>query len=267
MTALPNDHSLYFDSVNRNKRSVCIDFYSAEEREILEKLIAESDILVENFKLGILEKLGLTTGRLEQLNPQLVVGYVNSFGITGLFKDDAGLDQVIQGMSGFISVTGSGANTYRAGAPIVDITAGMICAFGIVSALMGRSIGNTVSHVTTSLLETVLNLFSVPGTVCTQSRRYPHATGQQPPDNRTLRHIHNRERTDQHSGWQRQTVADVLQSDRHSRHSCGWTYPRKMEDIKSNCNPSMSYDSVVLCACSNLTGLVYCKVECNRTGL
>ena len=64
-----NDHSLYFDSMNRNKQSVCIDFYSVERREILEKLIAGSDVLVENFKLGTHEKLGLTTERLEQLNP------------------------------------------------------------------------------------------------------------------------------------------------------------------------------------------------------
>ncbi|MDJ0358289.1 CaiB/BaiF CoA-transferase family protein [Paenarthrobacter sp. PH39-S1] len=153
-----NDDSLYFDSLNRNKRSVCIDFYSSEGREILEKLIAGADVLVENFKLGTLKKLGLTTERLEQLNPRLVVGSVNGFGIVGPLKDDAGLDQVVQGMSGLMSVTGSGADTYRVGVPIVDITSGMICAFGIVSALVGRSTGHDVSHVSTSLLETALNL-------------------------------------------------------------------------------------------------------------
>jgi crotonobetainyl-CoA:carnitine CoA-transferase CaiB-like acyl-CoA transferase len=153
-----HDHSLYFEAVNRNKRSVCIDLYSAEGREILEKLIARSDVLVENFKLGTLEKLGLTTERLDQLNPRLVVGSINSYGITGPLKDDAGLDQVIQGMSGLMSVTGSGADTYRVGVPIVDITSGMICAFGIVSALVGRGTGHAVRHVTTSLLETALNL-------------------------------------------------------------------------------------------------------------
>jgi CoA:oxalate CoA-transferase len=153
-----NEHSLYFDAVNRNKRSVCIDFYSAEGREILEKLVAGADVLVENFKLGTLEKLGLTTERLTELNPGLIVGSVNAFGITGPLKDDPGLDQVIQGMSGLMSVTGEGDDTYRVGVPIVDITSGMICAFGIVSALVGRSTGHAVSHVTTSLLETALNL-------------------------------------------------------------------------------------------------------------
>ena len=73
------------------------------------------------------------------------MGSVNRFGITGPLKDDAGLDQVVQGMSGLMSVTGPGADTYRVGVPIVDITSGMICAFGIVSALVERSTGNALN--------------------------------------------------------------------------------------------------------------------------
>jgi CoA:oxalate CoA-transferase len=153
------EHSLYFEAVNRNKRSLCIDFYSPEGREILERLISGADVLVENFKLGTLDKLGLTKERLAELNPGLIVGSVNGFGLTGPLKDDAGLDQVIQGISGLMSVTGPNASdTYRVGVPIVDITSGMICAFGIAAALVGRSSGNAVNQVTTSLLETALNL-------------------------------------------------------------------------------------------------------------
>lgn len=154
-----DDHSLYFDAVNRSKRSVCIDFYSAEGREILERLIADADVLVENFKLGTLEKMGLTSARLEELNPRLVIGSVNGFGTTGPLKDDAGLDQVIQGMSGLMSITGAGvSDIYRVGVPIVDITSGMICAVGILAALVGRSTGHPASRATTSLLETALSL-------------------------------------------------------------------------------------------------------------
>ena len=153
------EHSLYFDSVNRNKRSVCINFHSAEGRDIPQRLVADADVLVENFKLGTLDKLGLTASRLAEPNPTLVVGSVNGFGITGPLKDDAGLDQVVQGMSGLMSITGPDADHgYRVGIPIVDITSGMICAFGIVSALVGLSSGRPVSRVTTSLLETALNL-------------------------------------------------------------------------------------------------------------
>lgn len=161
-------HSLYFDSVNRNKSSVCVDFYSAEGRDILSTLIADADVLVENFKPGTLEKMGFASSRLEELNPGLVVGSVTGFGNTGPLKDDAGLDQVIQGMSGLMSVTGPGADsgageTYRVGIPIVDITSGMVCAFGIVAALLGVRSGERVSKVSTSLLETALNLSAFQG--------------------------------------------------------------------------------------------------------
>jgi crotonobetainyl-CoA:carnitine CoA-transferase CaiB-like acyl-CoA transferase len=153
------EHSLYFDSVNRNKRSICIDFYSAEGREILDRLITGADVLVENFKPGTLDKLGLTPVHLNELNPRLVVGSVSGFGTTGPLKDDAGLDQVVQGMSGLMSITGSSVDdTYRVGVSIVDITSGMVCAFGIVAALVGRDNDHPAHRVSTSLLETALGL-------------------------------------------------------------------------------------------------------------
>jgi CoA:oxalate CoA-transferase len=163
------DHSLYFDSVNRNKESVCLDFYSPEGQEIIGKLISRADVLVENFKPGTLEKMGLTAERLDELNPRLIVGSVTGFGDTGPLKDNPGLDQVVQGMSGLMSVTGprpepgpgpgpEPESTYRVGVPIVDITSGMICAFGIVAALLGQSSQQRIRRVSTSLLETALSL-------------------------------------------------------------------------------------------------------------
>jgi CoA:oxalate CoA-transferase len=103
--------------------------------------------------------MGLTAAHLDELNPDLVVASVNGFGSVGPLKDDAGLDQVIQGMSGLVSVTGADVDhAFRVGVPIVDITSGIICAFGIVSALVGRANGHPVSRVSTSLLESALNL-------------------------------------------------------------------------------------------------------------
>lgn len=154
-----DEHSLYFDSVNRNKESLCLDFYSSAGQEIIHKLVTTSDVLVENFKPGTLEKIGLTKARITELNPHLIVASVSGFGNTGPLRDNAGLDQVVQGMSGLTSVTGSDPeNTFRVGVPIVDITSGMICAFGIASALAGRHAGQVVNRVSTSLLETALNL-------------------------------------------------------------------------------------------------------------
>jgi CoA:oxalate CoA-transferase len=176
------DHSLYFDSVNRNKRSVCVDFYAPEGREVLERLIGRADVLVENFKLGTLDKLGLTTDRLTELNPRLVVASVNGFGTTGPLKDDAGLDQVIQGMSGLMSVTGAGAgDMFRVGVPIVDITSGIVCAFGIVSALLGNSNGHPVRRVSTSLLESALGLSVFQGQRALSLHETPVAQGNDHP--------------------------------------------------------------------------------------
>ena len=154
-----DEHSLYFDSVNRNKESLCLDFYSSAGKEIIHKLLTTADVLVENFKPGTLDKLGLTNERIKELNPQLVIASVSGFGNAGPLRDNAGLDQVVQGMSGLTSVTGSDSeNTFRVGVPIVDITSGMICAFGIASALAGRHTGQYVDRVSTSLLETALSL-------------------------------------------------------------------------------------------------------------
>ncbi len=176
------EHSLYFESVNRNKRSICIDFYSAEGRDILDRLIAGADVLVENFKLGTLEKLGLTPEHLDELNPRLVLGSVNGFGYTGPLKDDAGLDQVVQGMSGLMSITGSGeGDTYRVGVPIVDITSGMVCAVGIVAALVGRDNDHPVHHISTSLLETALGLSVFQGQRALSLREDPSPQGNNHP--------------------------------------------------------------------------------------
>ena len=88
--------STYFLSANRNKESIALDLKTAADHALLLELVERADVLVENFKLGTLEKLGLTTERLTELNPGLIVGSVNAFGITGPLKDDPGLDQVIE---------------------------------------------------------------------------------------------------------------------------------------------------------------------------
>lgn len=158
------NHSLYFDSVNRNKRAVCIDFYSDEGRELLRKLVTEADVLIENFRVGTLAKMGLDKEVLHQLNPDLVVASVTAFGDRGPLRDAAGLDQVIQGMSGLTSVTGADADhTYRVGISIIDITSGLTCAIGVLAGLLGRARGVDVRNVSTSLLETAMTLSTFQG--------------------------------------------------------------------------------------------------------
>lgn len=152
-------NSLYFDSINRNKRSISVDLYSDSGRHILDCLVRECDVLVENFRPGTLDKMGLTSAALKSLNPDLIVSSISGFGAVGPLKDMPGLDQVVQGMSGLTSVTGPDPrHTYRTGVSIIDITTGMISAFSVVSGLLGRARGGPGSRMSTSLLETGLAL-------------------------------------------------------------------------------------------------------------
>lgn len=172
------DHSLYFDSVNRNKRSVCIDFYREEGRDLLRRLVTKSDVLIENFRAGTLANMGLGEEVLQQLNPDLVVASVTAFGDRGPLRDAAGLDQVVQGMSGLTSVTGPDAqHTYRVGISIIDITSGLTCAIGVLAGLLGRARGVDVRNVSTSLLETAMALSTFQGQQALSLGVAPQAQG------------------------------------------------------------------------------------------
>lgn len=159
-----NEHSLYFDSVNRNKSSVALDFYSDEGKELLRSLAGQADVLIENFRPGVLATIGLNPETLRITNPGLVVASISGFGTEGPLAATAGLDQVAQGMSGLMSVTGADAqNMYRFGVPIIDMSAGMVIAFGIASALTQRASTGVGIDVSTSLLETALALSAFQG--------------------------------------------------------------------------------------------------------
>nr|WP_281068027.1 CoA transferase [Arthrobacter stackebrandtii] len=173
------EHSLYFDSANRGKASIAVDFYTPEGKKILWDLAVASDVLIENFRPGILPSTGLDPEKLRQANPGLIIASVTGFGPTGPLSQAAGLDQVAQGMSGLMSVTGLDAeHMYRVGVPIVDLVTGIYTAFGIATSLAGRERGARAggdsagdqpkgagagSAVSASLLETGLSLSAFQG--------------------------------------------------------------------------------------------------------
>ena len=131
--------SWYFAAFNRNKRSLTLNLRHPEGRAVLEKLIARSDVLVENFRPGVLASMGLDQGRLDALNPALVYCNVSGFGTTGPYRDRPSFDFVAQAMSGFMSVTGEPDGApMRAGPPIADLVAGLYAAVGICAALVRR---------------------------------------------------------------------------------------------------------------------------------
>lgn len=167
-------HSLYFESTNRGKSSIALDFYSAKGQELLRQLALDADVVVENFRPGVLADIGLDPAELRAEKPSLVIASVSGFGSSGPLSQAAGLDQVAQGMSGLMSVTGADADSMtRVGVPIIDMVSGIFTAFGIAAALAGRVSSGKGAEVSTSLLEAAISLS------CFQGQKYL-STGQIP---------------------------------------------------------------------------------------
>jgi CoA:oxalate CoA-transferase len=137
--AIRDGLSWYYAQFNRNKKSLTLDLYGDAGRAVLADLIRGADVLVENYRPGVLAKMGFDPARLKEINPALVVGSVNGYGSTGPYADRPAFDFIAQAMSGFMSVTGVADQApVRAGPPIADLIAGLYAAFGIAAALVAR---------------------------------------------------------------------------------------------------------------------------------
>ena len=151
----------YFLSINRNKESVTLDFKTAEGRAVLDKLIARSDVLVENFRPGALGRQRLDYSSLAEKHPRLVYCSISGFGQEGPRREQPGYDAVIQAEGGLMSVTGdAGGPAYRVGVAIADLVAGLLAAQGIASALFARERTGRGQQVDISMLDGVLSLLS-----------------------------------------------------------------------------------------------------------
>jgi crotonobetainyl-CoA:carnitine CoA-transferase CaiB-like acyl-CoA transferase len=129
----------YFHSCNRGKRSVIADFRKPEDQDLVRKLVADADILIENFKVGGLKKYGLDYQSLKQVNPRLIYCSITGFGQTGPYAHRAGYDYIIQGMSGLMSVTGEpDGQPQKVGVAVADIFTGIYSATAILAAVHQR---------------------------------------------------------------------------------------------------------------------------------
>ncbi|RYF35281.1 MAG: CoA transferase [Comamonadaceae bacterium] len=145
-------------NMHRNKRSMCLDLKSPRGAEVLKKLIAQSDVVVENFRSVVKERLGLTYEQLKKTNPRIILASISGFGQDGPYSDRPGVDQIVQGMCGLSSVTGEpGRGPMRVGVAISDTTAGMFLGQGILLALLHRENTGEGQWVHTSLIEGMLN--------------------------------------------------------------------------------------------------------------
>lgn len=142
-----------FQNLHRNKRSMTLDLKQAEGVEILKRLIAQSDVLVENYRPDVKYRLGIDYERMRAVNPRLVYASVSGFGQDGPYANRPGLDQIAQGMGGLMSITGlPGQGPVRVGIAISDLTAGVFCAMGVLVALLEREESGEGQWVQSSLL-------------------------------------------------------------------------------------------------------------------
>ncbi len=144
----------YFQSANRGKQSVCIDMATADGQVLLRKLAAQSDIVIENFKVGGLKKYGLDYDSLKTENPRLIYCSITGFGQTGPFSNRAGYDFMIQGMAGVMSITGEpDGEPMKMGVAFSDVFAGLHAVIGITAALYHREKTGQGQHIDISLLD------------------------------------------------------------------------------------------------------------------
>ncbi|WP_153956929.1 CaiB/BaiF CoA transferase family protein [Cupriavidus necator] len=165
--------SAYFASINRNKESIALDLKNTEDRKVLEKMLQTADVLVENFRAGVMEKLGYTWEGLHANYPGLVYASISGFGQTGPYRNRPAYDMVVQAMGGLMSVTGEvGGNPARVGVSIGDIGAGLYATIGIQSALLkrvhtglGERVDISMLDCQVALLENPIARYSATGTV------------------------------------------------------------------------------------------------------
>ena len=154
-----SSESAYFIAINRNKRSITVNISTPEGQDIIRKLVAESDVVIENYKVSQLVKYGLDYATLKKVKPDLIYCSITGFGQTGPYANRPGYDMIVEGMGGFMSVTGeaenvSGASPQKAGVPIADILTGMYATNAIMAALIHRDRTGEGQYIDMALLDT-----------------------------------------------------------------------------------------------------------------
>ncbi|MDC3412129.1 CoA transferase [Aquibacillus sp. 3ASR75-11] len=153
-----NGVSAYYICANRNKRSMTVNLKSLEGKELIKKLVSESDIILNNFKTGTMERLGLDYSTLKKLNPRIIYCSITGFGENGPYKDFPGYDFIIQAMSGLMSITGDASSgPQKVGIAITDILTGLYACIGIQAALLERQISGEGQKLDISLYDTAVS--------------------------------------------------------------------------------------------------------------
>lgn len=171
-----NGESAFFLSANRNKRSLALDVKRPEGQEIFRRLAAGADVVIENFRPGVMAALGIGYETIATSNPRIIFCSISGFGPDGPYADRPGFDQIVQGTSGLMSLNGfEGGEPIRVGIPIADLLTGLFAAYGVLAALQARERTGRGQVVSTSLLESMVGMLSFQGV------RYLNGAGVPPP--------------------------------------------------------------------------------------
>ena len=143
-----------FQNLHRNKRAMTLNLKDPKGREVFMRMVEKADVVVENYRPDVKAKLGVDYESVRKVNPRIVYGSISGFGQDGPYQKRPGFDQIAQGMGGLMSITGApGEGPMRVGIPVADLTAGMFCAMGILTALLEREVSGEGQWVQTSLLQ------------------------------------------------------------------------------------------------------------------
>ncbi|AWB08818.1 CoA transferase (plasmid) [Azospirillum humicireducens] len=181
------DQSAYFLSTNRGKRSITIDFERPEGQELVRRLAAQADVVIENFKVGGLVKYGLDYDSLKAVNPRLVYCSITGFGQTGPYRNRAGYDFMIQGMGGLMSITGQpdgepGGGPVKVGVAVTDIFTGLYATIGIMGALAHRDRTGEGQQVDLALLDVQVAVLANQAMNCLVGGKAPQRLGNAHPN-------------------------------------------------------------------------------------
>src|SRR5438128_3504924 len=171
-----------FQNLHRNKRSITLDLKNPRGVEVLKRLAAKADVLVENYRPDVKHRLGIDYETRSKVNPRLVYASISGFGQSGPYRDRPGYDQIAQGLGGLMSVTGlPGQGPVRVGIPVADLTAGMFLAHGILVALLERERSCRGQRVHTSLLEAMVRMLDFQASRWTLGNEIPPQAGNDHP--------------------------------------------------------------------------------------
>ena len=205
-------HGPDFQNLHRNKRSLTLNLKAPEGLAVMKRLVAQADVVVENYRPDVKFRLGVDYESLKAINKRIVYASISGFGQDGPYRDRPGFDQIAQGMGGLMSITGEpGRGPMRVGIPVADLTAGIFAAMGILIALLEREQSGEGQWVKSSLLGAQISMLDFQAARWTIGKEVPGPGRQQPSDQHPDRRVRDRRRLYQHRRRRRRHLSSVVQ--------------------------------------------------------